>query len=79
MRKLSRYGLCPACLSLKNLEAHHIVPQRYEKATTYSPILHCCHQCHRELHDNWIDPLGQVSRSKFVFTTVQFLRSKKNE
>lgn len=77
-RKFSRYGMCSACTVLKELEGHHIIPQRYEKGTTNSLMLYLCHSCHRDLHDNWIDPLGNISRSEFVYQTRQFLWEKRS-
>ena len=77
-RVYSRYGTCTACLELRELQGHHIVPQRYEKATNNSPMCHLYQGCHNELHRDWIDPLGHVSRSEFIRQTRQFLWEKRN-
>lgn len=79
-RKYSRTGFCTACLELKDyLEFHHCVPQRYETAHEHSEMLWLCHKCHRELHDDWIDPLGQMQRRHFLDATRQFLWKKRNK
>ena len=75
-RCFSRYGICAACITLRELEAHHIVPQRYEKATNNSPMCHLCHSCHLDLHKNWIDPLARPTREVFIEMTLQFLYEK---
>lgn len=76
-RRFSRYGVCTACLQLRELQAHHIVPQRYEKDGPNSPMCHLCHKCHLELHRDWIDPLGYQSRSFFIEMTIQFINEKR--
>lgn len=77
-RPKSRHGFCCACIRIRVLEAHHCVPQRVEKATTSSEMLHLCTKCHLELHRDWIDPLGKQPREVYIETTRQFLWEKRN-
>jgi len=77
-RPKSRHGFCSACVRIRILEAHHCVPQRYEKATTNSEMVHLCAKCHLELHREWVDPLGKQPREVFLDITRQFLWEKRN-
>ena len=74
-----RVGFCTACLELKeHLEFHHVVPQRYEAEHKWSEFAWLCHDCHLQLHVDWIDPLGHMERRHFIDATRQFLWEKRN-
>ena len=45
----NRWGLCPACLYLRDLTKHHIYPRRFFGTPQNSPILHLCRGCHDKL------------------------------
>ncbi len=78
-RKYSRTGFCCACLELREqLEFHHCIPQRYETASERSEMVWLCHDCHLQLHVDWIDPLGRQSREVYLDLTRQFLWEKRN-
>lgn len=79
MRRIrSKVGFCTACLEIKeHIEAHHVTPQRYETAHEHSEMLWLCHDCHLQLHVDWIDPLGRQPREFFIEQTLQFLYEKR--
>lgn len=79
-RPRSRIGVCTACLGIKEaLEFHHIVPQRVETASTESEMVWLCHDCHLQLHVDWIDPIGRQPRQVYLDLTQQFLWEKRNK
>lgn len=45
----SKWGLCPACLYLRDLTRHHIYPVRFFGRPKNSPILHLCRDCHDKI------------------------------
>lgn len=48
-RNGNRWGLCPQCLYLRDLTAHHIYPKRFFGTPKNSPILYLCRECHDEI------------------------------
>lgn len=49
MCRQTKWGLCPKCLYLRDLTAHHIYPRRFFGTPKNSPILHLCRGCHDKI------------------------------
>ena len=71
-RNGERWGLCPACLYLRELTKHHIYPVRFFGRPKNSPILHLCRSCHDEV-EKMIDRDIQLRKSDYLQIAREFL------
>lgn len=77
MKRLAKFGMCSGCTEMKNLQAHHILPQRDYNPDVRSPFCFLCQECHSELHKDWIDILGYPPREVLISATRDFLMDKR--
>lgn len=71
-RNGERWGLCPACLYLRELTKHHIYPVRFFGRPKNSPILHLCRSCHDEIEKE-ISVTEQLTKRDYLQIAREFL------
>ncbi len=55
MGRTRDYNTCQICGSTHSVEGHHIFDYSFGGAAHVDNIVTLCHDCHRKVHNGWID------------------------
>ena len=71
-------GLCPCCLEIKPLTAHHIIPKRFNRHSNNTPILYLCSDCHQQLEQR-LYKITRFVRERFIREAKQFVLERRRQ
>jgi uncharacterized protein YlaI len=72
---------CPACMQVKVLTKHHILPKRYFRN---SPIMELCRECHDALEQDILQAervsgkQRKLKRHEYYRVLIRFMRGEKH-
>ena len=64
--------LCPKCLYLRDGTKHHVMPRRFFRTNSNSPLLFLCRSCHTDL-EKLIPQHDKLRKEDYLQIAREFL------